>query len=923
MTKNVPENPFILVDGSSYLFRAFHAPPHLTNSKGEPTGAIYGVVNMLRSLLKRYKPENMAVVFDAKGKTFRSDIYAEYKAHRPPMPDELRSQIEPLHEIVKAMGLPLLCVDGVEADDVIGTLATQASEEGRFTLISTSDKDMAQLVNEHVMLINTMTDTLLDEEGVKEKFGVAPDQIIDYLALMGDSSDNIPGLPKVGEKTAQALLQGIPSIDAIYDDVDAVTKLSFRGAKSMPKKLQEYRDQLLMSRELATIKCDVELDFNPQQLSISAADNDKLAELYGRCEFRRWLSELLEQGAATDQALGLTHDSDDAPDTGVSRDGYQTLLSEDEVSEYLQKLNTLDYFAFDTETTSLNYMDAELVGVSLSGAEGEGVYIPVAHDYMEAPEQVSRDWLLQQLKPLLEADKPQKVGQNLKYDAHILRRYDIRLAGIKNDTMLASYVFNSVGSRHDMDTLSLQYLNHKPIKFEDIAGKGAKQLTFNQIALEQAAPYAAEDADITLRLHEVLWSKLESTSDELMHVLTDIEIPLISVLTDMEEYGVRIDADMLAQQSHDIEKLLVEYERKAFEIAGEEFNLGSTKQLQAILFDKLQLPVIKKTPKGAPSTAEDVLHELAHDYPLPDVILRHRSLSKLKSTYTDKLPKMINARTGRVHTSYQQAVAATGRLSSTEPNLQNIPIRTEEGRRVRQAFVPEPGYKIVAIDYSQIELRIMAHLSQDKALLTAFAEGKDIHRATAAEVFSCSLDEVSDEQRRRAKAVNFGLIYGMSAFGLARQLDIPRHEAQHYMDKYFERFPGVLRYMEDTRKLAKEQGFVKTLYGRRLPLPDIKASNGARRKAAERAAINAPMQGTAADIIKRAMIAVDQWIAEKQCQKDVRMLMQVHDELVFEIAEHKIDDYVSALSHVMEQAASLDVPLIAEAGVGMNWDEAH
>lgn len=923
MTKTVPENPFILVDGSSYLFRAFHAPPHLTNSKGEPTGAIYGVVNMLRSLLKRYSPENMAVVFDAKGKTFRSDIYADYKAHRPPMPDDLRSQIDVLHQIVKAMGLPLLCVEGVEADDVIGTLATQAGEEGRFTLISTGDKDMAQLVNDHVMLINTMTDTLLDEAGVKQKFGVAPEQIIDYLALMGDSSDNIPGLPKVGEKTAQALLQGIPSIDQIYQDVDAVTELSFRGAKSMPAKLTEYRDQLLMSRELATIKCDVPLALKPEQLIIESADTEQLADLYGRCEFRRWLGELLDKGAATDQALGVPNNQTTTKETALSRDAYRTLFKQDEVTEYLKTLASVDEFAFDTETTSLNYMNAELVGVSLSTQAGEGIYIPVAHDYMDAPEQVDRQWLLQQLKPLLEAQKPMKVGQNLKYDAHVLRRYGIRLAGIKNDTMLASYIFNSVGSRHDMDTLSLQYLNHKTVKFEDIAGKGAKQLSFNQISIESAAPYAAEDADVTWRLHETLWEKLKATSDELLQVLTDIEVPLISVLTDMEEYGVRIDADMLAKQSHDIEQLLVEYERKAFDIAGEEFNLGSTKQLQKILFEKLQLPVIKKTPKGAPSTAEDVLHELAHDYPLPDIILSHRSLSKLKSTYTDKLPKMINPQTGRVHTSYQQAVAATGRLSSTDPNLQNIPIRTEQGRKVRQAFIAEQGYKVVAIDYSQIELRIMAHLSQDKALLTAFAEGKDIHRATAAEVFDCQLDEVSDEQRRRAKAVNFGLIYGMSAFGLARQLDIPRYEAQQYMDLYFERFPGVLRYMEDTRKLAKEQGFVKTLYGRRLPLPDIKASNGARRKAAERAAINAPMQGTAADIIKRAMIAVDQWIEKNQCQQDVRMLMQVHDELVFEIADAKVDDYITALSQVMEQAASLDVPLIAEAGVGINWDEAH
>lgn len=921
MSATVPENPFILVDGSSYLFRAFHAPPHLTNSNGEPTGAIYGVVNMLRSLLKKYQPSHMAVVFDAKGKTFRSDIYEEYKAHRPPMPDDLRSQIEPLHNIVKAMGLPLLCIDGVEADDVIGTLAQQAGDQGRFTLISTGDKDMAQLVNEHVMLINTMTDTLLDADGVEKKFGVKPEQIIDYLALMGDSSDNIPGLPKVGEKTAQAMLQGIPSIDKIYEDVEAVTSLSFRGAKSMPDKLREYKDQLLMSRELATIKLDVELPMHPDNLHIQPADSEKLAELYGQCEFRRWLGELMEQGAATDQALG--QESSDKVSSDISSENYRTLQTEKDVEDYLKELSSAPFFAFDTETTSLNYMQAELVGVSLAKEPGKAVYIPVGHDYMDAPEQVGRDWLLKKLKPILEGDSPKKVGQNLKYDAHILRRYGIRLSGILNDTMLASYVFNSVGSRHDMDTLSLHYLNHKTISFEDIAGKGAKQLTFNQIELEKAAPYAAEDADITLRLHEVLWKKVEETGSELQSVLTDIEVPLISVLCDMEQYGVRIDANLLGKQSQEITEKLAELEKKAFDIAGEEFNLGSTKQLQRIFFEKLQLPVIKKTPKGAPSTAEEVLHELAHDYPLPDVILQHRSLSKLKSTYTDKLPKMINPETGRVHTSYQQAVAATGRLSSTDPNLQNIPIRTAEGRRVRQAFVPEDGYKIVAIDYSQIELRIMAHLSQDKSLLNAFAEGLDIHRATAAEVFGCKTEDVTDEQRRQAKAVNFGLIYGMSAFGLARQLGIARNDAQHYMDKYFERFPGVLKYMEDTRKQAKDQGYVKTLFGRRLPLPDIKASNGARRKGAERAAINAPMQGTAADIIKKAMLQVADWIKKNNCQDDVCMLMQVHDELVFEIKEAKLDDYIKELTAVMENAARLDVPLIAEAGKGNNWDEAH
>ena len=924
MAQTVPENPFILVDGSSYLFRAFHAPPHLTNSAGEPTGAVYGVVNMLRSLLKRYKPSHMAVVFDAKGKTFRSDIYDEYKAHRPPMPDDLRTQIEPLHAIVKAMGLPLLCVEGVEADDVIGTLAKQAGDKGRFTLISTGDKDMAQLVNDHVMLINTMTDTLLDESGVIEKFGVKPNQIIDYLALMGDSSDNIPGLPKVGEKTAQAMLQGIPSIDKIYEDIDAVTELGFRGAKSMPKKLEEFKDQLLMSRELATIKCDVELECGPDALTIEPADTDQLQTLYGKMEFRRWLNELLETGAATDQALGEASPAEEQSEQfSVNRDAYKTLFNEEEVSDYIEQLKSADVIAFDTETTSLNYMEAQLVGVSFSIAEGEAVYIPVAHDYVGVEEQVDRDWLLKVLKPLLEDSSIAKVGQNLKYDAHILRRYGIKLRGIKNDTMLASYVYNSVGSRHDMDTLSLQYLNHKPIKFEEIAGKGAKQLTFNQIELAQAAPYAAEDADITLRLHHILWDKVHQTGEQLASVLTDIEVPLVSILTDMEEYGVKVDAEMLGKQSEEIANKLDELEQKAFEIAGEEFNLGSPKQLQQILFEKLELPVIKKTPKGAPSTAEEVLQELAHDYPLPDVILQHRSLAKLKSTYTDKLPRMINPDTGRVHTSYQQAVAATGRLSSTEPNLQNIPIRTPEGRRVRQAFVAEEGFTVVAIDYSQIELRIMAHLSQDASLLRAFAQCQDIHRATASEVFGCSLEDVTDEQRRRAKAVNFGLIYGMSAFGLSRQLDIPRHEAQAYMDKYFERFPGVLEYMENTRETAKKQGYVSTLFGRRLPLPEIKASNGARRKAAERAAINAPMQGTAADIIKRAMIKVGDWIDEKGCQSDVRMLMQVHDELVFEIRTEHAESYAKALADVMGEAADLDVPLLAEYGFGANWDEAH
>lgn len=919
----VPENPFVLVDGSSYLFRAFYAPPHLTNSAGEPTGAIYGVVNMLRSLLKKYKPSHMAVVFDAKGTTFRNDIYAEYKAHRPPMPDDLRSQIEPLHRIVKALGLPLLCIDNVEADDVIGTLAQQASDEGRFTLISTGDKDMAQLVNDHVMLINTMTDTLLDYDGVVEKYGVKPEQMIDLLSLMGDSSDNIPGLPKVGEKTALAMLQGMGSIDAMLAEPEAITELGFRGAKTMPEKLAEHKDVLLMSRELATIKLDVPLDFKPDQLTIQPADTQQLIELYKQCEFRRWLAEVLDEGAATDQVVGTTETTSGASlQTEVSHESYEVVTTQAQLGKWLEALSQAEQFAFDTETTSLNYMEAELVGLSFAVEPGHACYIPVGHDYPGAPEQLSRDEVLAQLKPILTASQAKLIGQNLKYDSHILRRYDIHLGAIANDTMLASYVYNSTGSRHDMDSLSLQYLGHKPIAFEDIAGKGAKQITFNQVALEQAAPYAAEDADVTLQLHHKLWQAV-SAEASLLNVLQAIELPLVPVLVDMEQHGVQIDAPLLARQSHEIAMELQSLEKQAYDIAGEEFNLSSTKQLQQILFEKLQLPVIKKTPKGAPSTAEEVLQELALDYPLPNVIMSHRGLSKLKSTYTDKLPKMVNPRTQRIHTSYHQAVTATGRLSSSDPNLQNIPIRTEAGRRVRKAFTAPDGYKIMAIDYSQIELRIMAHLSGDAALVEAFSKGRDIHKATASEVFGVPLEQVSNEQRRRAKAVNFGLIYGMSAFGLARQLDIPRQEAQDYMDKYFDRFPGVLKYMEDTRAQAKRDGYVETIYGRRLQLPEIKSQNGMRRKAAERAAINAPMQGTAADIIKRAMIAVHDYLKANVTNNDVWMIMQVHDELVFEVRESKVSEYQQTLVKIMEQAAELKVPLIAEVGVGNNWDEAH
>lgn len=930
-------SPLILVDGSSYLFRAYHSPPHLTNSKGEATGAIYGVVNMLKSLLRQYQPAQMAVIFDAKGPTFRNEMYSEYKAHRPPMPDDLRSQIAPLHRIIAAMGLPLLCIEGVEADDVIGTLARQASSEGRNTLISTGDKDMAQLVDEHITLINTMTNTLLDPAAVVDKFGVGPELIIDYLALMGDKVDNIPGLPGVGEKTAAALLQGLGSIEQIYQQLDKVATLSFRGAKTMPAKLQEFRAQLELSYQLATIKTDVVLPYSLADLAIQPADNAALAELYKECEFRRWLSEVLSSepaASATSEAtaqLDMLSDADSSaatghstaalPATGVDRSQYQTVLDEAAFNALLQELNSASITAVDTETTSLDYMQAELVGLSFATAAGQAWYVPLAHDYVGAPEQLNRDWALAQLKPWLEDDTKAKVGQNLKYDQSVLARYNISLQGVRFDTMLESYVLNSVGARHDMDSLALKYLGHKTISFEQLAGKGAKQLTFNQVELDKAAEYAAEDADVTLQLHQTLWPQLQQQAG-LAQVLQDIEMPLVAILSRIERHGVLIDSKLLAEQSTQLAQRIAELEQQAYQQAGKEFNLSSPKQLQEILFQQMGLPVIKKTPTGAASTAEEVLAELALEYEFPKLITEHRGLSKLKSTYTDKLPKMVNAQTGRVHTSYHQAVAATGRLSSTDPNLQNIPIRTEEGRRIRQAFIAPPGKKIVAVDYSQIELRIMAHLSQDNALLDAFAQGLDIHRATAAEVFGVALAEVTVEQRRRAKAVNFGLIYGMSAFGLAKQLGVGRNEAQHYVDRYFERFPGVLDYMERTRKQAHEQGYVETLFGRRLYLPEINAQNMARRKGAERAAINAPMQGTAADIIKKAMIKVEQWLASQRNPAAV-MIMQVHDELVFEVDAAKVEVTKQQLVDLMAQAANLDVPLLAEAGDGDNWDQAH
>ena len=923
--------PFILVDGSSYLFRAFHGLPPLTNSKGQDTGAIYGVVNMLKSLIKQYNPTHMAVIFDAKGKTFRDDIYKEYKANRPPMPDELRSQIEPLHAIIKAMGLPVIVESGVEADDVIGTLAKHATEKGIDTLISTGDKDMAQLVNEHVTLINTMTNQLMDVEGVNTKFGIPPELVIDFLALKGDKVDNIPGVPGVGDKSAQALLNGIGGIDDIYKNLDKIADLSFRGSKSMAAKMQEYEEQARLSYTLATISIDLDLDYDVEALMPCQADNEQLRDLFAEYEFKRWHAEVSALVAGGDTSSANANANEEKSDSAeeseqsesveIDKSKYETVLDEERFNAWVAKLEKAELIAFDTETTSLNYMDAELVGVSFCIEEGEAAYVPVAHDYPDAPAQLSREFVLDALKPILESDTVIKVGQHIKYDKNVLANYDITLNGIGFDTMLESYVLNSTAQRHDMDSLALAYLGHKTIHFEEIAGKGAKQLTFNQISLEEAGPYAAEDADITLRLHNAIWTKLKEIP-ELKNLLIDVEVPLACVLSRMEQEGVLIDSQRLRQQSQDLATRIAELESEVHEEAGEPFNLGSTKQLQHVLFEKMSLPIIKKTPKGAPSTSEDVLQELALEYPLPKKIMEYRGLTKLKNTYTDKLPKMINHRTGRVHTSYHQAVTATGRLSSTDPNLQNIPIRNEEGRRVRQAFVPREGNKFVAADYSQIELRIMAHLSGDKGLLDAFAHGKDIHKATAAEVFGVPLDEVTTEQRRSAKAINFGLIYGMSAFGLSKQLNIPRNEAQKYMDLYFERYPGVLEYMDSTRESAKEKGYVETVFGRRLYLPDIKASNGARRKGAERAAINAPMQGTAADIIKMAMIKVDDWI-RKNASDDVTMMMQVHDELVFEIKEDKVETYVSTITALMESAATLNVPLVVEAGVGENWDEAH
>jgi len=924
----IEKTPLILVDGSSYLYRAYHALPPLTNSKGKPTGAVKGVINMMRRLQKDYPESTLVVVFDAKGKTFRDDMYSEYKANRPPMPDDLRMQIEPIHQIIQAMGLPMLIIDGVEADDVIGTLAVQATTIEQPVVVSTGDKDIAQLVNEYITLVNTMTNTLLDCEGVIEKFGIPPELIIDFLALLGDKSDNIPGVPGVGEKTALGLLQGIGGLDAIYSRLDEVAGLEFRGAKNMAPKLEEHRDLAYLSYQLATIKTDVPLPLGISELHNEAPDLNLLGDLFADMEFKAWTTEL-SQGKTADTTTPSQTPNEDKEASAQSKDSptkadiqkdYQTVLTESELDEWVACIRTAELVAVDTETTSLDYMVADLVGISVAVEAGKAAYIPFGHDYLGVPDQLPRELVMAKLKPLLEDPTVKKVGQNLKYDMSIFAQHGIALEGIEFDTMLESYVLDSVATRHDMDSLAEKYLDEETIKFADVAGKGAGQLTFNQVALEEAGPYAAEDADITLRLHRALWPQV-SAELTLKRVFADIELPLVPVLSRIERAGALVDDTLLFQQSQELAVRIIELEKQAWELAGQEFNLASPKQLGEILFTKLEIPVLKKTAKGAPSTKEEVLQELALDYPLPKVLLEHRGLAKLKSTYTDKLPTMINRATKRIHTSYHQSGTATGRLSSSDPNLQNIPVRNAEGRRVRQAFIAGQGKKMVAADYSQIELRIMAHLSEDPSLVAAFADGQDIHRATAAEVFSTNPDAVTIEQRRSAKAINFGLIYGMSAFGLARQLNIGRKQAAEYIDTYFDRYPGVLSYMNNVRSSAAEQGYVETFFGRRLYLPEINSRNGMRRQAAERTAINAPMQGTAADIIKLAMISVDDWLEHSGLTSV--MIMQVHDELILEVPEHELKQVTEGLAERMENAASLKVPLVVDMGVGNNWDEAH
>ena len=952
--------PLVLVDGSSYLYRAFHAMPPLTTSKGLPSGAVKGVLNMLKSLRKQYPDSPFAVVFDAKGPTFRDELFAEYKSHRPPMPDELRVQIEPLHASVRALGYPLLCIEGVEADDVIGTLARQSAGEGRPVVISTGDKDMAQLVCPLVTLVNTMTGSVYDIEGVKSKFGVGPELIIDYLALMGDKADNIPGVAGVGEKTALGLLVGVGGgLDVLYANLDKVPELPIRGAKTLPAKLLEQREMAYLSYELATIKLDVPLAVQIDDLHMGAVDVPALIEVYRELEFKSWVDQLqrsapapvkapvavpdsglfdLQASASAPQVVAPAVAGLPAVDAEVAEsesvaparsEHYETILDAERFAVWLEKLQQAELIAFDTETTSVDAQQAQIVGVSFAVKAGEAAYVPLTHSYMGVPTQLDRDTVLKALKPLLEDPHKAKVGQHAKYDINVLANCaldgdpsnGINVQGVAFDSMLESYVLDSTATRHNMDALALKYLDYSTIAFEDIAGKGAKQLTFDQIALELAGPYAAEDADITLRLHQALWPQLQAIPS-LAKVLSEIEMPLVPVLARIERQGALVDAQLLGIQSVELGDKLVQLEREAFAIAGEEFNLGSPKQLGVILYEKLGLPVLSKTAKGQASTAEAVLAELAEqDYPLPKVLMQYRSLSKLKSTYTDRLPEQINPRTGRIHTSYHQAVTATGRLSSSDPNLQNIPIRTAEGRRIRQAFIAPLGYKLVAADYSQIELRIMAHLAQDEGLLHAFRHNLDVHKATAAEVFGVALGDVSTDQRRSAKAINFGLIYGMSAFGLAKQIGCDRKQAQAYIDRYFQRYPGVLAYMERTREQASAQGYVETLFGRRLYLPEIQSKNAALRKGAERTAINAPMQGTAADIIKRAMVMVDRWLSESEV--DARVILQVHDELVLEVREDLVEPVSAQLRDLLGAAAELAVPLLVEVGVGANWDEAH
>ena len=925
---------FVLIDGSYYMFRAYHGMPELTNGDGEPTGAIYGVINMVRKLFNEYQPDYMAVIFDAKGKNFRNDLYPDYKAHRPPMPDDLVCQIGPIHDLIRALGIPLLMIDDVEADDVIGTLATQASQQGLKTYISSGDKDLAQLVDDHIILVNTMSNVILDHDGVIEKYGVPPSGIIDYLALMGDSADNVPGIPKVGPKTAVKWLAEHGSLEKIVENADQI-----KG--KVGENLRANLEQLHLSKELVTLKLDVDLDFKPYELVQTTPDEEALREAYTRWRFRSWLSDLdqsensknsqpqtrvqtksspviSKQEADIEVPAAIQKTKMDIKTT--DKQEYEIIFTLNDLDRWLDKLQQSELFAFDTETTSLDYMQAQLVGVSFSTTPGEAAYVPVGHDYEGAPEQLSREVVLEKLQPLLEDPDKAKLGQNLKYDKNVLANYGINLVGIAHDSMLQSYVIDSTASRHDMDTLALNYLQRSTTHYEDIAGKGSKQIPFNQVSVEEAAPYAAEDADITLQLHQNFWPELQKNK-KLQHVYETLEIPLLSVLSQVERNGVMVDADMLAQQSVELESRMGELEQQAHDLAKQTFNIASPKQIQKILYEDMQLPILAKTPKGQPSTAESVLQELAQDYDLPRLILDHRSLSKLKSTYTDKLPGQINTDTGRVHTSYHQAVAATGRLSSSDPNLQNIPIRTEEGRRIRQAFIAPSGCVLLAADYSQIELRIMAHLSQDRGLLEAFSLNEDVHRKTAAEVFGTTVEEVSNEQRRAAKAINFGLIYGMSPFGLAKQLGITRSEAKDYVDRYFEHYPDVKNYMETTREQAREQGYVETVFGRRLYLPEINARNAARRQYAERTAINAPMQGTAADIIKRAMIDIQDYLNKNN--PDIKLIMQVHDELVFEIPENKTESLEPEIRNIMTHAAKLSVSLLVDIGTGNNWDAAH